>query len=107
LISFDQWSAVAPAPARKPTERALDLIDDEADAAEIRLDLLLRQNKVLRTKGTDDSDTAAASGSPISDACRDGVCGDEDGMAFGRSRPLNLSRSCRIIYLDQDKKSPA
>src|SRR5262249_40399699 len=54
LMNFDQWSAVAPTPPRQPTERALDLIDDDADAAEIRLDLLLRQNKMLRTKGADD-----------------------------------------------------
>jgi hypothetical protein len=45
-MNFDQWSAVASTPACKPTERALDLIDDDTDATEIRFDLLLRQDKV-------------------------------------------------------------
>ena len=53
-MNFDQWPTVAPTPACEPTERALDLIDDDADSAEIRFDLLLRQNEVLRTKGADD-----------------------------------------------------
>jgi hypothetical protein len=53
-MNFDQRPTVAPTPACEPTERALDLIDDDADAAEIRFDLLLRQNEVLRTKGADD-----------------------------------------------------
>jgi 3-dehydroquinate dehydratase len=45
-MNFDQCSAVASTPACKPTERALDLIDDDTDATEIRFDLLLRQDKV-------------------------------------------------------------
>jgi len=44
-------SSVAPTPGRKPTERALDLIDDDTDATEIRFDLLLRQDRVLRRAG--------------------------------------------------------
>ena len=54
LMNFDQWSAVAPTPPCKPTERALDFIDDDTDATEVRFDVLLRQNKVLRTIGADD-----------------------------------------------------
>ena len=50
-MNFDQWSAVSSTPACKPTERALDLIDDDTDATEIRFDLLLRQDKVLRAIG--------------------------------------------------------
>src|SRR5262249_20968169 len=45
-IKLDVRSSVAPTPACKPTERALDLIDDDTDATEIRFDLLLRQDKV-------------------------------------------------------------
>jgi len=33
-MNFDQWSVVAPTPTYKPIE--LDLVDDDADAAEIR-----------------------------------------------------------------------
>jgi hypothetical protein len=53
-MNFDQWSAVASTPACKPTERALDLIDDDTDATEICFNLLLRQDKVLRAIGADD-----------------------------------------------------
>ena len=54
-------SSVAPTPGRKATERALDLIDDDTDATEIRFDLLLRQDRVLRRAGRFSTLVAAAS----------------------------------------------
>ena len=62
LMNFDQWSAVAPTAPCKPTERALDLIDDDTDATEVGFDVLLRQNKVLRTIGADDRINACGIG---------------------------------------------
>ncbi len=41
LMDFDQWTPIAASPAREPTDRTFDFIDNDANAAKIDDDLSL------------------------------------------------------------------
>ena len=70
LMNFDQWSVVAPTPTYKPIERTLDLIDDDADAAEIRSICCCDRTRCCARKHRRSVTTPAALGLLTFGACR-------------------------------------
>jgi hypothetical protein len=101
LMHFDQGTAVASAPARKPDERTFRFIDGDAGAAKVGDDLAFAQSQMLGTKAVD----GRLRGLLIFGTSRAWMVGVGIVRIGGQSGSSAISWY-RIIYLYADNEEP-